>query len=353
MLSSSSSSKRVTRTHTTRSKRLHAQKKKKDDNEEEEGEEEDNDNSTTSNSGVGMERAFQQLERLSFSPEESKIPENNVTTATAAVTKIQASVEDLQLLSSQTTSLPTPTPEQEVVLYKNMLQELEQTTEEDLYSNVLQDMGGGSTASSNTSASATRPANTNVVEPTPPKPITSADFLNQALAEALQQVQVNSPSAVDSILDDPQFMNEIEAIFERGNAQLLEGLEAVRREQEQLTQASIQQAQEQKDDSETQARLEAAERSIQTVLNRVQQERTNVEQAVQDLQRAQEQEPTSNRLLQLKQSPVKQGALIGFLLFTLRSLTDSFSALNDPSQWTVALVQGAIALACAAAFYLL
>ena len=298
-----------------------------------------------------MERAFQQLEQLSFLSTQSdddasqkRVPEFNTT-------KIQASMEDLQLADAA-----DPTPEQEVLLYKNMVEELEESTEEDLYSNVLQDMGGSATSSSSsvTEEDATVIIETNVQKnPTPPT--TSADFLNLALSEALQQVQVNNPSAVDSILDDPELMNEIEAIFERGNAKLLEGLEAIRREQEQLTAVSIQQAarQDEQDDAETQARLQAAERSIQTMLSRVNQERTNVEQAVQELQRAQEQE-SSGSLLKLKQSPLKQGALIGFLLFTFRSLTDSFAVLNDPSQdWTVALVQGAIALACAAVFYLL
>lgn len=280
-------------------------------------------------SGVGMERAFQQLERLSFLPNETTNSNINNTT------KIQASVQDLP--PSQAT-----TPEQEVEIYKNMVQELEQTTEEDLYSTVLQDMGGTSSKDNDNE----QPTEKQPTEKQQPK--TSADLLNQALAEALQQVQVNNPSAVDSILDDPVLLNEIDAIFERGNAKLLEGLEAVRREQEQLTQASIQQAQEEPD-----ARLEAAERSMQAMLNRVNQERSNVEQAVQDLQRAQEQE--TNVLLNLKQSPVKQGALIGFLLFTFRSLAESYAALSsgDPSEWTVALVQGAIALVCAAVFYLL
>jgi hypothetical protein len=308
--------------------------KKKKDNEEEEEED-----AMTSKSGVGMERAFQQLEQLSFLPTDNSNLLDNKN-----VPKIQASIENVQW-----TTPSTPTPEQEVLLYKNMVQELEQTTEEDLYSNVLQDMGGGSS----TSSSASGTDNTEEKTTDPPKPTTSADFLNQALSEALQQVQVNTPSAADSILDDPELMNEIEAIFERGNAKLLEGLEAVRREQEQLTQASIAaQQQTKEDDAESQARLEAAERSMQTMLQRVNQERSNVEQAVQDLQRAQEQE--ENVLLKLKQNPLKQGALIGFLLFSFRSLTDSFAVLNDPSQdWTVALVQGAIAFACAAIFYLL
>ncbi|GAX25026.1 hypothetical protein FisN_2Lh311 [Fistulifera solaris] len=333
--SSSLSSGVIKRTFCTQ-QRLHTKKKKN------EGEDEEEDDSVNSKSGVGMERAFQQLEQLSFLPNDDDNNNNNNRLDNKNGTKIQASTEDLHL-----TSTSTPTPEQEVLLYKNMVQELEQTTEEDLYSNVLQDMGGGSGAS--LSVSATEQGKTADI----PKPTTSADFLNQALSEALQQVQVNTPSAVDSILDDPELMNEIEAIFERGNAKLLEGLEAVRREQEQLTKASIAaQQQTKEEDAETQARLDAAERSMQSMLQRVNQERSNVEQAVQDLQRAQEQE--ENVLLKLKQNPLKQGALIGFLLFSFRSLTDSFAVLNDPSQdWAMALVQGAIALACAAVFYLL
>ena len=55
-------------------------------------------------------------------------------------------------------------------------------------------------------------------------PVTDA-FMDQALAEALQD------SNQSTVMDDPELRAEIQEIFKRGNAKLLEGLEEIRREQ--------------------------------------------------------------------------------------------------------------------------
>lgn len=115
-------------------------------------------------------------------------------------------------------------PEKEVQLYKEMVQELEETDEDDLYSNVLKDMGGSPAMTTPTPS-----IQTDQAEGTLPK--TTEDFMNQALDEALKEVKIKNSSSVDSILDDKEIMQEIEAIFERGNEQLMESLEEMRREQ--------------------------------------------------------------------------------------------------------------------------
>lgn len=120
---------------------------------------------------------------------------------------------------------PAP-PEKEVQMYKAMVKDLEQQDEDDLYSNVLADMGGSKAPKE------------------PASPFTSVDviesgtalgetdeFMNQALKEAMKEVKLNNPSIAESILDDKEIMKEIEVIFERGNEKLMASLEEIRQEQ--------------------------------------------------------------------------------------------------------------------------
>lgn len=119
-----------------------------------------------------------------------------------------------------------PTPESEVQMYKSLIQELEQTNEDDLYNNVLKDMGGGipSTRNNRIRDSSTQ----NPFDNTPSSP---DSLMEQALNEALRDVQMNTRSSVDSVLNDKEIMREIEEIFQRGNEKLIESLEEMRREQ--------------------------------------------------------------------------------------------------------------------------
>jgi hypothetical protein len=219
---------------------------------------------------------------------------------------------------------------------------------------------------------------------------TPEEFMNQALDEALKEVKVNKPSSVDSILDDKEIMQEIGAIFERGNDKLMESLEEMRREQvrlcalacllayllsgetesryithshmpnffvqqQELAKASAaKNAQSAKDSMGQEAvRLSQAEASMGAMLKRVNQETAVVEKAVQDLEAAQKQ-LDNGVISKLRNGGIpKQAALAGFLLFSVRSLIDTIAALNDETLATAALLQGAIAIVCAAIFFLL
>jgi len=102
-------------------------------------------------------------------------------------------------------------------------------------------------------------------------------------------------------------------------------------------------------------RLVAAERSMQTQLDKVAQETAEVERAVADLRAAQE-ELNKDLGSKLRAGGLpKQGALAGLLLFGVRSILDSLTAVStgDPAALTAALVQGAIAVVCAIAFFFL
>lgn len=62
--------------------------------------------------------------------------------------------------------------------------------------------------------------------------LSNEQLLDDALKEALNEVQLNNPQLNErSILNDKEMMQEIEDIFDRGNAQLIEGLDEIRREQ--------------------------------------------------------------------------------------------------------------------------
>jgi hypothetical protein len=100
------------------------------------------------------------------------------------------------------------------------------------------------------------------------------------------------------------------------------------------------------------ARLAQAEGAIKTMLNRVKKETGEVEKAVEDLKKA-EAEVDKDFMLKLKRGGVpKQAALVGLLLFSFRSIADTVVSFNDETHLTAALIQGGIALVCAAYFFL-
>ena len=103
-----------------------------------------------------------------------------------------------------------------------------------------------------------------------------------------------------------------------------------------------------------QARLEAAEKAVQMWLTRVKTEQAAVQQAVDDLEAAAKAEGTpEDGLSKLRAGGLpKQMALVGAVLFSVRSIIDTIAALTDPSLQSAALIQGAIAVACAIYLFL-
>jgi hypothetical protein len=100
------------------------------------------------------------------------------------------------------------------------------------------------------------------------------------------------------------------------------------------------------------ARLAQAERAIKTMLTRVKKETGEVEKAVEDLKKA-EAEIDKDFILKLKRGGLpKQAALIGLLLFSVRSIGDTVVSFSDETHLPAALIQGGIALVCAAYLFL-
>ena len=94
---------------------------------------------------------------------------------------------------------------------------------------------------------------------------------------------------------------------------------------------------------------------MQRQLDKVARETADVEKAVADLRIAQK-ELDQNFALKLRNGGLpKQGALVGFALFSVRSILDTITAVTtgDSAMLTVALAQGAIAIVCAVVFFVL
>ena len=93
---------------------------------------------------------------------------------------------------------------------------------------------------------------------------------------------------------------------------------------------------------------------MEKMLKRVNEETLEVEKAVRDLEAAQE-EMSADPLYRLKNGGiVKQGALVGTVLFFGRAISEviAMTGPNGEVHTLPALIQGAIALVCAAYFFL-
>jgi hypothetical protein len=361
----------------------------------------DNKEDDETDNQLGMADAFRQLDSLKSLGETLGKP----------------SKPQFKSLSIETPAVDPPAIEQQVQVYTELVNELETTPPESVYTDLIQDLGG-------------QPQVSSIVDTKPP-----GDLLDQALKEALEQVQLQNPSMKKSILDDKDIMAEIEAVLEAGNKKLMDSLEEIRKEQVRTdtmkvvnlylmciqwrvactctsvtsectpmrgtcitqtteysyagtmllllmhdtntlfcvdpsfsrlfsscsSQLDLARQSAQKDDQNRraltvaeQARLQQAEANLQKVLSKVQAETANVQQAVQELQAAQE-SINNDPLQKLRQGGIiKQGALAGFLLFTLRSIVDSVSGISssNPDLIMTGLIQGGIALLCAAILFL-
>jgi hypothetical protein len=95
---------------------------------------------------------------------------------------------------------------------------------------------------------------------------------------------------------------------------------------------------------------------MRKMLDKVNQETRNVESAIEDLKKAQiDTEGVGDQLVSLKSGGiVKQGTLVGTLLFTFRSVVEGTAYLaGDTTHLMPAVIQGAIAVVCLIAFLFL
>eukprot|EP00554_Chaetoceros_debilis_P001711 CAMPEP_0194085036 /NCGR_PEP_ID=MMETSP0149-20130528/16120_1 /TAXON_ID=122233 /ORGANISM="Chaetoceros debilis, Strain MM31A-1" /LENGTH=390 /DNA_ID=CAMNT_0038767833 /DNA_START=108 /DNA_END=1280 /DNA_ORIENTATION=- len=336
--------------------------------------EKDDDNKKT-----GMDDAFESLGDLSaadfdnVSPDGTKLPQR-IESPSKEEEKVEISPKELEK-------------------YKDMYQQMEQDEGNDVYSDLLGVMGGSDGGSSSGSSSSSDSSSSDSSSSSSGKgfgktddsvmddadgigSLSSADddeklfasdikaqeesdeFMEKALKAAMDETQkINSAAGIDpkkaedSILNDKEIMKEINAIFDRANDQLLDGIKEIREDQAALTKETS--AKRSNSLQEEEARLKEAEGSVSRLVDKVKKETEGVEKATRELQAISDrigEDPLMKAAELKKGGIIKQSALVGAVLFSLRSAGDlaMMGGVDGASHGTSALVQGVIALACAA-----
>ena len=333
---------------------------------------------------AGMQDAFSSLDDLSSldlgTPAKSSESKINLDLASVDVDKILKEQEEEGDGLTQ----------DEVNLYKDMYQEMENDEGDSVYGDILSELSGDVTTTETTDST---PRSTSgkgfgklEINSSPTKPLNDADgigalssnqddneqltavelsqdtdeFMRRALEEALDDAKIQTQTAgagssiVDeSILDDEEFMKEINAVFDRANEKLIKGVSEIREEQAALTQASA----DKRDEAilGEEARLKAAEGSVSRLVNKVKEQTMEVEKAVEELKSAQENMMSDDPLFQAadlkKAGLVRQSAVVGAILFSFRTAGELFfvtQGTDVEGHGASAAIQGLIALACGA-----
>lgn len=205
------------------------------------------------------------------------------------------------------------------------------------------------------------------------KPSLSMDeFMNSALEEAVTEIdaasEMSSPpwprrteeiaKTAEQLLEDEELRKGIEEIFDRAGEKLRLEVEAMKREQEAATEGASKQGLEYLETEKQ--RISEAERSVSRLIQKVAKETDEVQKAMEDLELAKNEASSGsieNRAIDLKKGGlIKQASLVGGLLFGSRAVTETILIVSSPygdEHFLPACVQAAIALACAACFFLM
>jgi hypothetical protein len=183
-------------------------------------------------------------------------------------------------------------------------------------------------------------------------------MLNQALADSVKSVQdILPPELQDgamNVMEDESFKKEVVQLFDKGSNDLKAALDEIRIDQKEFARQSAERsaAKTQAATVNEKARLDQAQATMGTIIGRVNKETAGVERAVEDLKKAQN-SLSGDPLMQMASGGIaKQSALAGTILFTLRSGAETVAMLGgDATHVAPALIQGALALACAAYFF--
>lgn len=213
--------------------------------------------------------------------------------------------------------------------------------------------------------------------------VSMEEFMSSAVQEAVEAIE-NTPEAssasstsssssaegvgrtediaraTEELLENAELRKEIEDIFDRAGDQLRSELDAIKQEQEAFARDAAQQGTEVSAAEEQ--RISEAEQSVARMIQKVARETDGVQKAMDELQLAKDQasEGDSGSIeeaaLDLKKGGLlKQAALIGGLLLGSRAFTEGLLVVGSAygeEHFVPALVQGVIALACAAYFFL-
>ena len=328
---------------------------------------------------TGMEEAFASLEELKSL--DWGVEQRPVKSSEALTFNTNINIDDSFKMKND-----GDLTEDEIRLYKDMYQELEGGYGEDIYEDVL----GTLLTESNASSSQSRPSPSNV-----DVPLEDADgigsiyadansasekiidinainqlkdvevsentdlFMQKALEEALDeakiQAKLSNNNVDDTILNDEELMKEISAVFDRANEKLLESIADIKREQDQLSKSNAENRSKVLEEEEV--RLREAEGSVARLVEKVKRETLEVEKAVAELKQVQEKmgnDPLSKAAGLKKAGIVKQGALVGTILFSFRSIGELLLLSQQGGSGDIqghsaaATIQALIALACGA-----
>merc|ERR1712087_426393 len=162
----------------------------------------------------------------------------------------------------------------------------------------------------------------------------------------------------EQLLEDEELRKGIEEIFDRAGKKLRLEVEAMKREQEAVTEGASKQGLEYLE-SEKQ-RISEAEESVSRLIQKVAKETDEVQKAMEDLELAKNEASDGsieNTAIDLKKGGlIKQASLVGGLLFGSRAVTETILVVSSPygdEQFAPAIVQAVIALVCAACFFLM
>jgi len=310
-------------------------------------------------SGPGMDNAFRELEALQ-SLEDGMLerPTEKPKEKDEIFTKAMDDLDLKDILSTVAEEDVDPPPESEIELYKDMASEVDAASSEeklivaDFKSDLLLADDGDDEIDID---------NNNDGVPT----LDTDKFMDKAIEEALKEAKEKNSDVEstigdkESFLDNKEIMSEIEKIFDKANEELLEGLEEIRSEQTLLARENAERNAKTSRErvKEDEQRFEIAQGNMKKMLSRVNEETKNVETAIEDLRLAQEESEggLDTQLVGLKSGGlIKQSTLVGAILFTFRSGTETIGFLGgDPAHAVPALIQGVLAIICIVGFIFL
>ena len=162
-----------------------------------------------------MEDAFEKLEELKSLEVDSPVaPTANKKKLDTAFAKAMKELD----LKDIVEEAPPVSLENEAEVYKSMASEIEAKTETDLVADLKVHLDSDDDDSG--------------IPRFDPSSTNTDKFLDEAFQSALKEVEKQKgPIDAKSLLDDKEMMKEIEAIFEEGSQQLMEGLDDIRQEQ--------------------------------------------------------------------------------------------------------------------------
>ncbi|KAL7537362.1 hypothetical protein ACHAWF_005740 [Thalassiosira exigua] len=232
--------------------------------------------------------------------------------------------------------------------------------------------GGAEPAAALTTAAVSNDILTQEIEPS----LSMEEFMSSAMQEAVEEIEVASEASssppgtgrtediaktAEQLLEDQELRKEIESIFDKAGEKLRLEVEAMKREQEAVTQGASKRGMEYLE-SEKQ-RISEAEESVTRLIQKVAKETEEVQKAMVDLELAKDEASgkggggsLEDTAIDLKRGGlIKQASLVGGLLLGSRAVTETIMVLGSPygeEHFVPAVVQAVIALACAAYFFL-